>query len=156
MDVKCPGCFQITTVFSHASTVVQCGSCSTVLCQPSGGKAKLTEGESSPLRASISFSNMSLIGIRDIFRSNRMLFQAKAVNGRVIPFRLSVTPPSFCVSLSPILLMTTIYHTQIIGYRGNGFGDVAGCEDLLRWVFERKGVGARSRESIEAAGRRQT
>ncbi|KAH8083533.1 ribosomal protein S27-domain-containing protein, partial [Filobasidium floriforme] len=44
MDVKCPGCFQITTVFSHASTVVQCGSCSTVLCQPSGGKAKLTEG----------------------------------------------------------------------------------------------------------------
>ncbi|TXT04367.1 hypothetical protein VHUM_04134 [Vanrija humicola] len=45
MDVKCPGCFQITTVFSHASTVVQCGSCATVLCQPSGGKAKLTEGE---------------------------------------------------------------------------------------------------------------
>ncbi|RSH76663.1 40S ribosomal protein S27 [Apiotrichum porosum] len=44
MDVKCPGCFQITTVFSHASTVVQCGSCATVLCQPSGGKAKLTEG----------------------------------------------------------------------------------------------------------------
>ncbi|KAJ9124226.1 40S ribosomal protein S27 [Naganishia vaughanmartiniae] len=44
MDVKCPGCFQITTVFSHASTVVQCGSCNTVLCQPSGGKAKLTEG----------------------------------------------------------------------------------------------------------------
>lgn len=46
MDVKCPGCFQITTVFSHASTVVQCGSCNTVLCQPSGGKAKLTEGMS--------------------------------------------------------------------------------------------------------------
>lgn len=65
MDVKCPGCFQITyvklparwqshemdvtltnsTVFSHASTVVQCGSCATVLCQPTGGKAKLTEGE---------------------------------------------------------------------------------------------------------------
>ncbi|ORX37701.1 putative 40s ribosomal protein s27 [Kockovaella imperatae] len=44
MDVKCPGCFQITTVFSHASTVVQCGNCATVLCQPSGGKAKLTEG----------------------------------------------------------------------------------------------------------------
>lgn len=57
---------------------------------------------------------MSLIGIRDVFRTNRMLFQAKAVNGRVIPFRLSVTPPSFCVSLSPILLMTTIYHTQIM------------------------------------------
>lgn len=44
MDVKCPGCFSITTVFSHANTVVLCGSCSTVLCQPTGGKARLTEG----------------------------------------------------------------------------------------------------------------
>ena len=33
-----------TTVFSHAQTVVLCGSCSTVLCQPTGGKARLTEG----------------------------------------------------------------------------------------------------------------
>lgn len=33
-----------TTVFSHAQTVVICGSCSTVLCQPTGGKARLTEG----------------------------------------------------------------------------------------------------------------
>ena len=24
MDVKCPGCFTITTVFSHAHTVIQC------------------------------------------------------------------------------------------------------------------------------------
>ena len=24
MDVKCPGCFTITTVFSHAQTVIQC------------------------------------------------------------------------------------------------------------------------------------
>ncbi|CAH7688721.1 ribosomal protein S27-domain-containing protein, partial [Phakopsora pachyrhizi] len=44
MDVKCPGCFNITTVFSHPQTVVFCGSCSTVLCQPTGGKARLTEG----------------------------------------------------------------------------------------------------------------
>ncbi|CAD6584989.1 MAG: 40S ribosomal protein S27 [Alectoria sarmentosa] len=44
MDVKCPGCFTITTVFSHAQTVVICGGCSTVLCQPTGGKARLTEG----------------------------------------------------------------------------------------------------------------
>ena len=44
MDVKCPGCFNITTVFSHAQSVVLCGSCSTVLCQPTGGKARLTEG----------------------------------------------------------------------------------------------------------------
>ncbi|KPI43743.1 40S ribosomal protein S27 [Cyphellophora attinorum] len=44
MDVKCPGCFTITTVYSHAQTVVVCAGCSTVLCQPTGGKARLTEG----------------------------------------------------------------------------------------------------------------
>ncbi|PPQ71604.1 hypothetical protein CVT26_010539 [Gymnopilus dilepis] len=44
MDVKCPGCFAITTVFSHAQTVVVCPSCTSVLCQPTGGKARLTEG----------------------------------------------------------------------------------------------------------------
>lgn len=46
MDVKCQGCLTITTVFSHAQTVVTCGSCTTVLCQPTGGKAKLSEGTS--------------------------------------------------------------------------------------------------------------
>uniref|UniRef100_A0A7N6B5W3 40S ribosomal protein S27 n=1 Tax=Anabas testudineus TaxID=64144 RepID=A0A7N6B5W3_ANATE len=45
MDVKCPGCYKITTVFSHAQTVVLCVGCSTVLCQPTGGKARLTEGQ---------------------------------------------------------------------------------------------------------------
>ena len=44
MDVKCPGCYKITTVFSHAQTVVLCVGCSTVLCQPTGGRARLTEG----------------------------------------------------------------------------------------------------------------
>ncbi|CAI9152459.1 unnamed protein product [Rangifer tarandus platyrhynchus] len=44
MDVKCPGCYKITTVFSHAQTVVLCVGCSSVLCQPTGGKATLTEG----------------------------------------------------------------------------------------------------------------
>lgn len=39
-----PGCYKITTVFSHAQTVVLCVGCSTVLCQPTGGKARLTEG----------------------------------------------------------------------------------------------------------------
>ncbi|MBA0654384.1 hypothetical protein Gotri_019468, partial [Gossypium trilobum] len=34
----------ITTVFSHSQTVVVCGNCQTVLCQPTGGKARLTEG----------------------------------------------------------------------------------------------------------------
>ncbi|KAN0121536.1 40S ribosomal protein S27 [Russula decolorans] len=46
MDVKCPGCFNISTVFSHAQTVVICSSCSSVLCQPTGGRARLTEGSS--------------------------------------------------------------------------------------------------------------
>jgi len=46
MDVKCPGCFKITTVFSHAQTVVICAGCSAVLCAPRGGKAKITEGSS--------------------------------------------------------------------------------------------------------------
>ncbi|CEP24842.1 40S ribosomal protein S27-B AltName: Full=YS20; AltName: Full=RP61 [Cyberlindnera jadinii] len=46
MDVKCPGCLNITTVFSHAQTAVTCDSCATVLTTPTGGKAKLTEGSS--------------------------------------------------------------------------------------------------------------
>lgn len=49
MDVKCSGCFAITTVFSHAQSVVVCGSCSQVLCQPTGGKARLVYGASSEL-----------------------------------------------------------------------------------------------------------
>ncbi|XWS58182.1 hypothetical protein CRYUN_Cryun08bG0012900 [Craigia yunnanensis] len=44
MDVKCQGCFNITTVFNHSQTVVVCGNCQTVLCQPTGGRARLTEG----------------------------------------------------------------------------------------------------------------
>uniref|UniRef100_A0A8D2DKG5 40S ribosomal protein S27-like n=1 Tax=Sciurus vulgaris TaxID=55149 RepID=A0A8D2DKG5_SCIVU len=44
MDVKYSGCYKITTVFSHAQTVVLCVDCSTVLCQSTGGKARLTEG----------------------------------------------------------------------------------------------------------------
>ncbi|KAM7116626.1 small ribosomal subunit protein eS27-like [Molossus nigricans] len=44
MDAKCPGCYKITMAFSHAQTVVLCVGCSTVLCQLTGGKARLTEG----------------------------------------------------------------------------------------------------------------
>ncbi|KAF9363027.1 40S ribosomal protein S27 [Mortierella sp. NVP85] len=44
MDVKCPGCVQITTVFSHAQTVVKCSSCATILAQPTGGITRMTEG----------------------------------------------------------------------------------------------------------------
>ncbi|KAM2174899.1 hypothetical protein ACFX1Q_034371 [Malus domestica] len=44
MDVKCQGCFSITTVFSHSQIAVVCRNCQTVLCQPIGGRARLTEG----------------------------------------------------------------------------------------------------------------
>ncbi|XP_037326658.2 small ribosomal subunit protein eS27-like [Pungitius pungitius] len=44
MDVKCTGCYTITTIFSHAQTVVPCAGCSLILCQPAGGKCRLTEG----------------------------------------------------------------------------------------------------------------
>merc|ERR1712236_207315 len=44
MDVKCPGCYRISFVFSHATNVVYCKGCTTVLCQPTGGKARLTDG----------------------------------------------------------------------------------------------------------------
>ena len=33
MGVKCPGCYKITTIFSHAQTVVSCVGCFIVLCQ---------------------------------------------------------------------------------------------------------------------------
>lgn len=41
MDMKYPGCYKITTVFSQAPTVVQCVGCSTVLFQPTGRKVSL-------------------------------------------------------------------------------------------------------------------
>ncbi|XP_012781380.2 small ribosomal subunit protein eS27-like [Ochotona princeps] len=44
MEVKCPGCYKITTVFSYAQMVVLCVGCSTVLCQPMRRKAWPTEG----------------------------------------------------------------------------------------------------------------
>ena len=39
-----PPALRSITVFSHAQNVVFCTGCSTVLCQPTGGKARLTEG----------------------------------------------------------------------------------------------------------------
>ncbi|XP_021570453.1 40S ribosomal protein S27-like, partial [Carlito syrichta] len=44
MDMKFPGCCKITMIFSHAQTVVLCVGYSTVLCEPTGGKPRLTEG----------------------------------------------------------------------------------------------------------------
>ncbi|XP_051021741.1 40S ribosomal protein S27-like [Acomys russatus] len=50
MDGKCPGCYKITTAFSHAPMVVLCVGCTTVLCQPTGQRARLTGGCSSRRR----------------------------------------------------------------------------------------------------------
>ncbi|CBK23064.2 uncharacterized protein [Blastocystis hominis] len=44
MDVKCPGCLTITTVFSHAQTAVVCENCNALLCTPTGGKARVVTG----------------------------------------------------------------------------------------------------------------
>lgn len=50
------GCYKITTMFSHAQTVVLCVGCSTVLCQPKGGKARLTEGKDLYKKYKIAFA----------------------------------------------------------------------------------------------------
>jgi len=65
MDVKCPGCYRITTVFSHAQGVVVCAGCATILCQPTGGRAKLTEGMLQMLTVQCSFA----INPNDVFLS---------------------------------------------------------------------------------------
>jgi len=43
MDVKCVGCMSITTVYSHAQSVILCNNCNQVLCKPTGGLARLSE-----------------------------------------------------------------------------------------------------------------
>jgi len=42
--VRCQTCFQITVVFSHATTTVVCATCAQQLCSPRGGKARLVDG----------------------------------------------------------------------------------------------------------------
>ncbi|CAF1004371.1 unnamed protein product [Brachionus calyciflorus] len=44
MDVKCPTCLKISTVFSHAQSVVMCPGCNMVISTPTGGKARITSG----------------------------------------------------------------------------------------------------------------
>ncbi|OMJ65575.1 hypothetical protein SteCoe_37970 [Stentor coeruleus] len=44
MDIKCPGCYGLTTAYSHAQTIITCEGCQTVLARPSGGKCQLTVG----------------------------------------------------------------------------------------------------------------
>ncbi|XP_045850762.1 40S ribosomal protein S27-like [Meles meles] len=46
MGMKCPAYYKITILFNHAPILVLCVGCSTVLCQPMGGKARFKEGYS--------------------------------------------------------------------------------------------------------------
>jgi small subunit ribosomal protein S27e len=57
---QCPGCYRITTVFSHAQTVVVCSGCSTVLCQSTGGRARLTEGRSPSYHSAAKYCYLAL------------------------------------------------------------------------------------------------
>lgn len=51
MDVKCGGCNQATTIFSHAQSAITCEGCKNILCKPTGGKVKLTEGSAFKVKA---------------------------------------------------------------------------------------------------------
>jgi len=51
IDVKCPGCYSIVSVFSHAQTIITCEGCSSTLARPTGGKCKLTVGSSFRVKA---------------------------------------------------------------------------------------------------------
>ena len=44
MDVKCPQCQHVNTIFSHPSSVCLCSNCKFLLCIPKGGKGKLAVG----------------------------------------------------------------------------------------------------------------
>ena len=74
------GCFAITTVFSHAQTVVLCGACSSVLCQPTGGKARLTEGSSPPCSRILQVSYISSQAVRTVERTRSTVFRVSELS----------------------------------------------------------------------------
>ncbi|VVC28287.1 Hypothetical protein CINCED_3A017301 [Cinara cedri] len=78
MDVKCPGCYKITTVFSHAQSVVICTGCSTILCQPTGGRARLTEGKLSAFIKQIKSFIYSRYKFEQVVPSGRNLTKTMA------------------------------------------------------------------------------
>ena len=44
MDVKCPQCQTVNTIFSHVQNVCTCKNCTFLLAVPRGGKTKLAVG----------------------------------------------------------------------------------------------------------------
>jgi hypothetical protein len=94
------GCFAITAVFSHAQTVVQCASCATVLCQPTGGKARLTEGTQHLAPSHNSPPTLALSSF------TRMLVPQKGINNCTLScFFLLGTTQSLVHGLSIICLI---------------------------------------------------
>ena len=44
MDVICKQCNEISTLYSHSATTVNCEYCGALLCTTTGGRAKLVVG----------------------------------------------------------------------------------------------------------------
>ena len=44
MEVKCPGCYTISTIFSHAQSVITYPGCDAIMAKPFGGRCKLVLG----------------------------------------------------------------------------------------------------------------
>lgn len=49
-DVTCSGCNSTVSCFSHSDEVVICKDCGQAICNPSGGKVRLSAGASKPRR----------------------------------------------------------------------------------------------------------
>lgn len=90
------GCFAITTVFSHAQTVVLCGACSSVLCQPTGGKARLTEGTHPLFNAALRRLRMTNTRYRKLIPTEELGFPSWSpfiiLHCTLVFASLSVTP----------------------------------------------------------------
>ncbi|KAG5598140.1 hypothetical protein H5410_039372 [Solanum commersonii] len=67
LNVKCQGCFQITTIFSHSQTMVTFPNCQQVLCQPTGGRTNFTEGCSFRVKEK-GYDDLGLILARGAFK----------------------------------------------------------------------------------------
>jgi small subunit ribosomal protein S27e len=44
VSLRCPGCMNLTTAFSHANVPVTCADCALALAFPTGGRIRLADG----------------------------------------------------------------------------------------------------------------
>ncbi len=66
MDVRCSTCYNISSLFSHAQTRVNCIKCNTNLCEPTGGSCRLAEGCSFRKKKKYSFLFEKAIAEEDV------------------------------------------------------------------------------------------